>query len=75
MDIEYEVTMLHANENGKNDVTKRVHGFANKPKEGRGWRKFYEKGKLEKDGFIHPDGSLRFEFKVRKATQQESESE
>ena len=28
--------------------------------------KFYAKADLEKDGFIHPDGSLRFEFFVQK---------
>ena len=30
------------------------------------WQKFYAIADLEKDGFIHPDGSLRFEYKVEK---------
>ena len=30
------------------------------------WTKFYEIADLEKNGFIHPDGSLRFEYKVEK---------
>ena len=30
------------------------------------WDKFYAIADLKKDGFIHPDGSLRFEYKVEK---------
>lgn len=29
-------------------------------------KQFYEIKDLEKDGFVHADGSLRFEFKIKK---------
>ena len=31
-----------------------------------GWNKFYPLNKLYRDGFIFPDGSLRFEFSIKK---------
>ena len=31
-----------------------------------GYKEFYEISKLSEDGFIFPDGSLRFEFFVKK---------
>ena len=30
------------------------------------WYKFYTIAYLEEDGFIHPDGSLRFEYSIKK---------
>ena len=35
-----------------------------------GWYEFYHKNRLEKDGFIFPDGSLKFEFYVKKQNYQ-----
>ena len=60
--------MLHSTNRQKDIKKEQIFDWDedNENETSRGWGKFYATADLEKDGFIHPDGSLRFEYKVEK---------
>ena len=59
--------MLHSSDPAKNHQKKPyAKDFGSKHSYSHGMEKFYLQDKLSEDGFIFPDGSLRFEFFVKK---------
>ena len=66
------VTMLHkSGDAAKNFEELDKDIFDHEANTGRGWEDFYPKVKLSRNGFIHDDGSLRFEFAVKKSNYRE----
>lgn len=58
--------MLNARDPQNAYSYKRVKDFGQNSRLRAGEPKYYEYPRLARDGFIFPDGSLRFEFAVKK---------
>ena len=58
--------MLHCTDSKKDKVDEYRNDWTGKGNMAFLNSKFYRIADLEKDGFIHPDGSLKFEFAVEK---------
>ena len=58
--------MLHSTNRQKDFKEEGIFDWTAKNKTSLNLPKFYAIDDLEKDGFIHPDGSLRFEFGIKK---------
>ena len=59
-------TMLHSSDSAKNKILESLNDLSDTEKVGFITELFYPISDIEKDGFLHQDGSLRFEFSVRK---------
>ena len=60
------IKMLHSTNRQKDFKIENIFDWTGVNEISQIWYKFYEIADLEKDGFIHSDGSLRFEYKVEK---------
>ena len=64
--VDAKCKLLHINEEGKNFERSVKINYEKDIGISLGSYKFYPKDGLQQNGFIHPDGSLKFEFYVRK---------
>ena len=65
-EVTYKILLLNSVDSDKDFGHFVTRDFESKHSEMFYHASFYQKDKLEEDGFIFPDGSLRFEFFVRK---------
>lgn len=55
-------TLIHSTDESKNFTEELVNDWTGKNDQGFASVKFFKIDDLAKDGFIHPDGSLKFRF-------------
>ena len=60
------IKMLHSTNRQEDCKKKSIIDWTGKNETSLVWQKFYAIADLEKDEFIHPDGSLRFEYGIKK---------
>ena len=60
------IILLHANRRADDFEDMTIDNYQLNKSYAFGWPEFYLKEDLEKDGYIHADNSLKFEFYVKK---------
>ena len=56
--------MIHPTDSEKDHIASRWYDWTGKNKQLSIVEKFYKKDAIEANGFIHEDGSIRFEFEI-----------
>ena len=69
--VSYRIKMLNSQGKGSAKLQTAKRDFERKKTSNWGWTKFYLQSNLLDDGFIFPDGSLRFEFAIKKNNQRQ----
>ena len=69
--VTFKVRMLNSSDPLKYHEKQNTFDYEKNHSQSLGWLEFYSKNELHQDGFIFPDGSLRFQFFVKKNNYQQ----